>query len=225
VNTSTQIAPIRLTAIMILLGFVMTLGMISINILDIKAVQYHDPKDSVEITNDIKDNPDRVNLILLGILFDNFFILGYTGIFYALYLYTKHTNFWAKIGIIAGFSTAIFDIIENAIQVALLQGISEGWDPNNLIWVFLWGFTFIKDISSYLAGFVFIVLLIVTINDSPELKTTKLIVAVLLGIYVLVGSLGLVNPAFLLIRNLSFVIDLLIAGILFYKTPIGALPE
>ncbi len=108
-------------------------------------------------------------------------------------------------------------MVENAIHVALLNGIPAGWTPDGMYFATLWSFTFVKDLTSYMAGMIFIVMLIVTINDMPRIKTYKILLAILLCLYVGLGSIAIVDSSFLVLRNLSFVIDMGVGSIVLYR--------
>lgn len=222
-HSVSTVSQMRLATIFVSLGFLITLGLIGITLLDNDAGQFHDPMNPQMIVAD-NSSENRTTLNLLSIALDNFFILGYTAIFYVMYLFTKHVNFWAKTGLALGLSTAVFDVLENAILV-MLNRIGTNFTPDPLIWVVLWFFTFVKDISSYMSGFVFAVLLIATLNHTPELRMTKIIIGFMLILYIIIGSLGLINPLFLTIRNLAFVANLFIASILFYRISDESLPS
>ena len=88
------------------------------------------------------------------------------------------------------------------------KGVSAGWQPDPLIFVTLWSFTFIKDITSYMAGMIFVVLLLLSSNDPRDFRSPKIILAILVAMYVFLGSIALVIPAALMIRNLSFMLDM-----------------
>jgi hypothetical protein len=66
-----------------------------------------------------------------------------------------------------------------------------------------------------MAGFAFIVLLLLSLNTHPEIRVSKIVFVVLLGLYVGLGTVAIIDPALLIFRNLSFMIDLLVASILF----------
>ncbi len=76
---------------------------------------------------------------------------------------------------------------------------------------------YVKDISSYMAGFIFIVMLLLSLNDRQEIRLSKMVLVILLGLYLSFGVVAIIEPSFLIFRNLSFMIDLLIASLLFRK--------
>jgi hypothetical protein len=111
--------------------------------------------------------------------------------------------------------TFVSDLVENAYQVALLTGVPNGWIPADSVFSSFWVVMYVKDLSSYMAGFTFIVLLLLSLRDPPEFKSSKAIFVVLLGLYVSLGAIAIIEPSYLVLRNLSFMIDLLIASLLF----------
>jgi len=99
--------------------------------------------------------------------------------------------------------------------VALLTGVPNGWVPADSVFSSLWIVMYVKDISSYMAGFVFIVMLILSLSDRQEIRLSKMVFVILLGLYVSLGVIAIIEPSFLVFRNLSFMIDLLIGSLLF----------
>jgi hypothetical protein len=75
----------------------------------------------------------------------------------------------------------------------------------------------VKDLTSYMAGMMFIVLLILTMSDPPSLRSSKLLLAILVGLYVVIGSIAIVESSFLLVRNLSFMMDMLLGALILYR--------
>ncbi len=218
--TSEFNARMRIAAIFTFAGFLMTIGMAAGMLINPEVSQFHTTTDVQNILNELSTSSFfDLQLRLIGIVFDTFFILGYIAIFYGLYLYTKQSDsFFPTLGLLLGTTTGICDMIENALHIGLVTGIPNGWTPDNLLFVFLWSFTFIKDLTSYMAGFIFIILLLFSLNQPTSLRNTKGIMILLIGFYVVVGSLGIIEPAFLIVRNLGFVIDLAIASYLFYRS-------
>ena len=216
----------KVTAVFTFIGFLMAIGMAIGILINPEISQFHTATDTMNIVDEIYTSTQSdMQLRLIGIVFDTFFILGYIAIFYGLYLYTRirtiygeNDAFFPKLGLFLGVTTGICDMIENAIHIALITGIPNGWTPDGLTFVYLWLFTFVKDLTSYMAGFIFIVLLLVTLYQPEALKNTKIILIILFGVYVVVGALGIVIPEFLIVRNLGFVIDLAIAAFLFYRS-------
>ena len=143
-------------------------------------------------------------------------MIGYLAIFYGLFLLTRREEkLIAKVGFLLGSLTFISDLVENAFQVALLTGVPNGWIPADNVFSSLWVVMYVKDISSYMAGFTFIVLLLLSLSNPPEVRIAKVVFVILLGLYVSLGVISIIVPSFLLFRNLSFMIDLLVASLLF----------
>ena len=208
---------LKVASVFIFLGFLMTLGMTATTILNPGGGDLYEVRP---ITNVIADlvgaTAQDVNIKLTGLVFDNFFMIGYLAIFYGLFLLTKgKEDLIAKVAFALGSLTFISDLVENAYQVALLTGVPNGWVPADSVFSSLWVVMYVKDISSYMAGFTFIVLLLLSFGNPPEFKSSKLIFVILLGLYVGLGVIAIIEPSFLLFRNLSFMIDLLIASLLF----------
>ncbi|MHA2042004.1 MAG: hypothetical protein ACW975_09090, partial [Candidatus Thorarchaeota archaeon] len=61
------------------------------------------------------------------------------------------------------------------------------------------------------------VLLLLTLSDPPNLRSSKLLLAILVGLYVVIGSIAIVESAFLLVRNLSFMMDMLLGALILYR--------
>lgn len=93
-----------------------------------------------------------------------------------------------------------------------------GYKPDPHLWGLFWSINAVKDISAYVSAFTFAVLFLLTLNDKPAIHFNKLVFAVLFILFAFIGSLGLFSPLFLTLRNVLFVVDLLIAAFLFYKT-------
>lgn len=201
------------------MGFLMTLGMTVETLLNPDGGQYHAAVNVQELINQIAASSNLViQFQLAGIVFDSFFIIGYIGIFYGLYLLTKDKDdIFPKLGFALGMTTGILDLVENAIHVALLTGIPNGWTPDSLLFANLWTITFTKDLSSYMAGMIFIILLLVTLKDPPKLKGFKIALLILVALYVVTGAIAVVEPSFLMIRNLSFMIDMGLGAFLLYR--------
>jgi heme A synthase len=145
-------------------------------------------------------------------------MIGYLSIFYGLFLLTRgKENLVAKVAFALGSLTFISDLVENAYQIALLTGVPNGWVPADNVFSSLWVVMYVKDISSYMAGFTFIVLLLLSLSNPPEFRTSKIVFVFLLGLYVGLGVVAIIEPSFLVFRNLSFMIDLLVASLLFHQ--------
>ncbi|MFW9853507.1 MAG: hypothetical protein ACFFFG_00505 [Candidatus Thorarchaeota archaeon] len=210
---------LNMVSIMVFLGFIMTLGMVTTTVLYPDGGQFHLAMDPADIYTQLNamSLPER-DIMLAGIIFDTFFILGYLSLFYGLFLLVKHLGpFFPRLGLVLGMTTAGCDLIENALHIAFITGVFNGWNADPILWVYLWTFTFIKDLTSYMAGFIYVVLLVMTLSSPVGLRMTKLVFVLFFGFYILIGTLGVINPSFLIIRNLGFVIDLGVAAILFYR--------
>lgn len=195
----------------------MTLGMTATIILNPGGGNLYEIRSVADVIADlIATSPEDISIKLASLVFDNFFIIGYVSIFYGLFLITKERDrFISMLGFALGLTTGFTDLLENALQVALLNGVPNGWVPTDNIFSSLWMVMYVKDISSYMAGFVFVVLLLLTLNAPMELRMSKVIFVILLGLYVSLGVVALVEPSLLVFRNLSFMVDLLIASLLF----------
>ena len=212
------IAPkLKVASVFIFLGFLMTIGMTATTLLNPGGGDLYELRPITNVIADlISASAQDINIKLATLVFDNFFMIGYLAIFYGLYLVTRiKEEFLAKVAFALGSLTFITDIVENAFQVALLTGVPNGWVPQDAVFASLWTFMYVKDISSYMAGFTFIVLLILSLSDSPEYKSSKIIFVILLALYVSFGVVAIIEPSFLIFRNLSFMIDLLLASLLF----------
>jgi hypothetical protein len=156
-----------------------------------------------------------IQFSLAGLVFDCFFIVGYLSIFYALYVLTKDRDLvLPKLAFALGLTTGVTDLIENAMHVALLTGVPNGWVPDSLVFSNAWTVTFVKDLTSYMAAMIFIVLLLMSLSSPPVLRTSKIILAILLALYAVLGCIAVVIPTFLTFRNLSFMIDMLLGALL-----------
>ncbi len=201
---------LSVAAIFVFMGFLMTIGMAAGTILNPDGGQFHNAIDPQVIIDELTSiSSADVQMRLVGLVFDNFFIIGYMALFYGMFLLTKERDtFFPKLGFALGLTTGFCDLIENALHVALYNGVPNGWAPDPLVFANLWTFTFVKDISSYMAGFIFIIMLVVTINDPPRIKRYKLLLVIFVALYVVLGSIGILVPEFLMIRNLSFMVDM-----------------
>jgi sulfite exporter TauE/SafE len=208
---------LKVASVFIFLGFLMTLGMTATTLLNPGGGDLYEVRLIGNVIADLVGaSAQDINIKLAALVFDNFFMIGYLCIFYGLYLLTRDgEKLIAKVAFLLGSLTFLTDMIENAIQVALLTGVPNGWVPTDSVFSSLWVVMYVKDISSYMAGFTFIVLLLVFMSNPPEFRTSKLVFVILLGLYVGLGVIAIIEPSFLLFRNLSFMIDLLIASLLF----------
>ena len=208
---------LKVASVFIFLGFLMTLGMTATNLLNPGGGDLYVVRPIADVIADLVGaSAQDINIKLASLVFDNFFMIGYLCIFYGLYLVTREEEkLIAKVAFMLGSLTFLSDMIENAFQIALLTGVPNGWVPTDSVFSSLWVVMFIKDISSYMAGFTFIVLLLISLSNPPEFRTSKLVFVILLGLYVGLGVIAIIEPSFLLFRNLSFMIDLLIASLLF----------
>ncbi|MHA2601661.1 MAG: hypothetical protein AM324_005965 [Candidatus Thorarchaeota archaeon SMTZ1-83] len=215
-NTSVSL---RISAVFVLIGFLMTLGLVAVTLLSGDGAQLHEAVDPQTIINELNAaSPADLSIRLAGLVFDMFFIVGYVAIFYGLYVLTKSSApFFPKLAFVVGLATGFCDLIENAIQLALFTGIPAGWTPDGIYFASLWTFTFVKDMTSYTAGMIFIVLLTLSLGTHAELRLGKSLLIVLLGLYVVLGSLAIIDSSFLLYRSLSFMFDMLLGGILFHR--------
>jgi hypothetical protein len=208
---------LRVVSVFIFLGFLMTLGMTATTLLNPAGGDLYEVRLIVDAIADLNAaSALDINIKLAAIVFDNFFMIGYLAIFYGLYVLTREKEkVFAQIGFLLGSLTFVSDLVENAFQVALLTGVPNGWVPADNVFSSLWVFMFVKDFSSYIAGFTFIVLLLLSLNTHPELRVSKIVFVVLLGLYVGLGTVAIIDPSLMILRNLSFMVDLLIASILF----------
>jgi hypothetical protein len=208
---------LKVTSVFIFLGFLMTLGMTVTIFLNPGGGDLYEVRPIGNVITDLVGaTAQDINIKLASLVFDNFFMIGYLAIFFGLYLLTREKEeLIAKVAFLLGSVTFVSDLVENALQVALLTGVPNGWVPTDGVFSSLWVIMYVKDISSYMAGFIFIVLLILSLSDPPEVRTSKLVFAILLSFYVSLGVVAIIDPAFLIFRNLSFMIDLLVASILF----------
>ncbi|MFX1369732.1 MAG: hypothetical protein ACFFAY_14140 [Promethearchaeota archaeon] len=217
---SESIGPqLRVAAIFVFIGFIMTLGMTAGILANPEGSQFHQVIDPADIITDLSTATSAdIQMRLAGIVFDSFFIVGYIAIFYGLFMLVKEKDpFFPKLAFILGLTTGVCDLTENAMHVALYNGIPSGWIPEGSYFASLWSFTFTKDLTSYMAGMIFIVLLLLTLSEIPEIKVAKLILTILVVAYVGLGSIAVVIPSVLLLRNLSFMIDMLVGSILLYR--------
>nr|KXH72188.1 MAG: hypothetical protein AM325_01565 [Candidatus Thorarchaeota archaeon SMTZ1-45] len=217
--TNTLGPKLKVASVFIFLGFLMTLGMTATILLNPSGGNLYEVRPIANVIADlIAASAQDLNIKLASLVFDNFFIIGYICIFYSLYLITKERNqFSSMLGFTLGLITGFTDLLENALQVALLTGVPNGWVPADNVFSSLWMIMYVKDISSYMAGFVFIVMLLLSLNDPVEFRTSKLVFVILLGLYVSLGVVALIEPPLLVFRNLSFMVDLLIASLLFHQ--------
>ena len=208
---------LKVVSIFIFLGFLMTLGMTATTILNPGGGNLYEVRPIANVIADLVGaSAQDVNIKLANLVFDNFFMIGYLSIFYGLFLLTKDKeDLIAKVALTLGGLTLISDLVENAYHIALLTGVPNGWVPADSVFSSMWLVMYVKDISSYMAGFTFIILLLLSLGDPPEFKSSKLIFVILLGLYVGLGVVAIIEPSFLIFRNLSFMIDLLIASLLF----------
>ncbi|MHA1963694.1 MAG: hypothetical protein ACXACG_04690 [Candidatus Thorarchaeota archaeon] len=210
---------LKVASVFIFLGFLMTLGMTATMVLNPGGGNLYEVRPIANVIADIvAASAQDINIKLASLVFDNFFMIGYLAIFYGLFLLTRDKEkVIAKVAFMLGSLTFISDLVENAFQVALLTGVPNGWLPADNVFSSLWVVMYVKDISSYMAGFTFIVLLLLSLSDTPEIRSSKVVFVILLGLYVSLGVFAIIEPSFLVFRNLSFMIDLLIASLLFRR--------
>ena len=210
---------LKVVSAFIFLGFIMTLGMVATIFLNPSGGNLYEVRPIASVIADlVAASAQDINIKLLSLVFDNFFMIGYLSIFYGLFLMTREKeDLIAKVAFALGSLTFISDLIENSFQIALLTGIPNGWVPADNVFSSLWVIMYIKDISSYMAGFTFIVLLLLSLSNPPETRLSKMVFVILLGFYVCLGLAAIIEPPFLVFRNLSFMVDLLIAAILFHQ--------
>lgn len=208
---------LKTVSVFIFLGFLMTLGMTVTTLLNPGGGNLYEVRPIGNVIADlVAASAQDINIKLVSLVFDNFFMIGYLAIFYGLYLLTKEKeNLIAKVAFALGSLTFISDLVENAYQVALLTGVPNGWVPADSVFSSMWMVMYVKDISSYMAGFIFIVMLLISLNDRQEIRLSKMVFVILLGLYVGLGVIAIVEPSFLIFRNLSFMIDMLIGSLLF----------
>ncbi len=209
----------KIISAFVFLGFIATMGLLLLGFIAPDASQFHLPSDqAVQLLMPSTMTRDQANQKIWSIIIDNFFIVGYTGIFIGSYLYVRKVGYYAKFALIFGLVTTATDVIENAIVVAISNSMTIGYQPDPLLWGFFWSISALKDISSYVAAFSFAVLFVLTLNDDPSVRFNKIVFTILFALFAFIGSLGLFSPLFLTLRNVLFVVDLIIASYLFYKT-------
>ena len=208
---------LKVASVFIFLGFLMTLGLTVTTLLNPGGGDLYEVRPIANVIADLAAaTAQDINIKLASLVFDNFFMIGYLAIFFGLYVLTKEKEeLIAKVAFLLGSVTFVTDMVENAFQVALLTGVPNGWVPADNVFSSLWVVMYVKDISSYMAGFTFIVLLLLSLSNPPEFRTSKMVFVILLGLYVGLGVVAIIEPSFLLFRNLSFMIDLLVASLIF----------
>ncbi len=211
-NISNQL---RIASAFVFIGFLMTIG-IAVGTFTNPTGQFHEPMDPQIIINELTTAEiGDLYMGLAGIVIDTFFIVGYIAIFYGIFLLIREEDpFFPKLGFILGLTTGMCDMIENAIHVALYAGVPNGWTPDGLVFATLWSFTFIKDLTSYMAGMIFVVMLLMTLGGPSKVRIYKIALAVLIGLYVGLGSIAVVENSLLILRNLSFMIDMLFGAVI-----------
>ena len=207
---------LRIASVFVFIGFLMTIGMAVGTIVAPDWSQFHEPMDPQIIINNLSTaDVSGLYIGLSGIVLDSFFIVGYIAIFYGIYLLIRDEDtFFPRLGFILGITTGMCDMVENAIHVTLYAGVPNGWTPDSLVFATLWSFTFIKDLTSYMAGIIFVIMLLMTLNTPPQAKMYKIDLAVLVGLYVGLGSIAVVENSFLILRNLSFMVDMLLGAVI-----------
>lgn len=208
---------LKVASVFIFLGFLMTLGLTVTTLLNPAGGNLYEVRPIANVIADLAAaTAQDINIKLASLVFDNFFMIGYLAIFFGLYVLTREKEeLIAKIAFLLGSVTFVTDMVENAFQVALLTGVPNGWVPTDDVFSSLWVVMYMKDISSYMAGFTFIVLLLLSLSNPPEFRTSKMVFVILLGLYVGLGVIAIIEPSFLVFRNLSFMVDLLVASLLF----------
>lgn len=217
--TNTTGSRLKVASVFIFLGFIMTLGMVATIFLNPGGGDLYEVRPIANVIADLAAaTPSDINIKLASLVFDNFFMIGYLSIFYGLFLLTREReDLIAKVAFALGSLTFISDLVENAFQIALLTGVPNGWVPADNVFSSLWVVMYVKDISSYMAGFTFIVLLLLSLSAPPEARTAKIVFVILLGLYMGLGVVAIIEPPILVFRNLSFMIDLLVASLLFRR--------
>jgi hypothetical protein len=217
-TASAELSKFKLISVFVFIGFLITVGLLLLTLANPATSQYHIIENPATIKATLTADPMLVASNLAGIALDNFFIVGYFAIFYGLYLLTKPVDInVARAAFLFGSMTVLFDLLENSVLISIFNGVPAGYEPDNLIFGLLWVCTSIKDSSSYISAIIFFVLLLQGRNHYRPLKTTKIVLALFLLLYFALGSLGIISSIFLLLRNLSFVVDMAVSTVLFYK--------
>lgn len=225
--------PFKIISAFIFIGFLATLGLFFLSFVAPNASQFHLPADSsinTQLLYPSNMTRNQADQNIFSVVIDNFFIVGYTGIFFGAYLYLRegeknNFNYYAKFALVFGLLTTITDFIENAMVVAISNSMVIKYQPDPLLWGLFWSISSLKDISAYVSTFTFAILFLLTLNTKPLIRFNKIVFIVLLLLFAFIGSLGLFSPLFLTLRNILFVFDLLIASILFYKTDASILTK
>ncbi len=210
----------RIITFFTILAFLMAGSFLVIKALNPDADQFHLHKAMApsSVTTMLSDEENAM-FTGLSITVDVFFIMSFTVVFYGFYLYVRlHDEILAKLALAAGFLTALLDIIEDGFIITLAMGIPNGYQPDTLILGILWGIVATKDLFSYVTTFYFAILMFFTLNDVPELRMNKIIFAVFLLFYAIIGALSFAFPVLLEVRNAGFVLQFPIAAYLFYTT-------
>lgn len=210
---------LKVASVFIFIGFIMTLGMATTIFLNPGGGNLYEVRAQWSFIADLDAaTSSDINIKLASLIFDNFFMIGYLCIFYGLFLITREKeDFIAKIAFALGGLTFFSDLVENAFQILILTGVPNDFWPSSSFVSTFWTIMYIKDISSYMAGFTFIVLLLVSLSEPVAFRTAKVVFVILLGLYVGLGVIAIIEPTFLVFRNLSFMVDLLVASLLFHR--------
>ena len=208
----------KLIGLVTLLGGIFSLAMAALILSLGKPPQFFDAKNISEVISELRNNNKFVSTLLLFTAFDNLFVVGYMTLFYGVYLITKgYEENLSKLALLFGWLTGLFDLIENAFNVFLAVGVTHGFEPGELYFTLMWSSTYLKDGFSVVATYLFFVIFLGKIIFEREYKAGELIIAILLLFYVITGSTTIINPAFVAIRNITLVLVMFIASIVFMK--------
>ncbi len=212
----------KLIGLVTLLGAFFSLAMASLTISLGKPPQFFDARNTNNIISELKDNTELVSTLLLFTAFDNLFVVGYMILFYGVYLLTReYEENLSKLALAFGWLTGIFDLIENTFNVFLAVGATHGFEPGELFFTFMWSSTYLKDGFSIIATYLFFVLFLGKIIFEKEYNSSEVIIAVLLLFNVITGTTTIVNPAFVVLRNITLVVVMFIASIVFMREKKG----
>lgn len=185
------------------LGCLAVLAMIILSINTASEVSSLDQAQNIQLFETAITQYKTQSLIL--VVLDTIFVIGYLSLFIGLWMIIRDFgDIMTQTPLVLGLLVAIGDLVENAILISLITGINNQWQPDEMIYVWLFTLNNLINILSYAAATLFAILFLMIWRPN----SLKFYIGILLLAYAIIGFIAVIYPALLIARSVVFVVGL-----------------
>lgn len=145
------------------------------------------------------------NEALTILVLDTIFIVGYLSLFIGLYMMSRDfADLLPKLALVLGVMVGLLDLVENALLITIIQGFSQGWQPDLDYFRSIFILNSVIDVFSYSTALIFALIFVVIYRPWHK----KFILGLLLLIYTIIGLSSVIFPGLLIVRAILFIIGM-----------------